>query len=102
MARKKSKVRRADTGKVPAAIALTSVAATGGQSGDLQDLPDNAAADSESVQELAAEGQAFEAAVIEGIENAPPADAAEVTTKEVPEEDVPLEYLDQDSERPKD
>ena len=102
MARKKSKVKRAGTGKVPAASALTSAASTGAQSGDLQGLPDNAAADSESVQELAEEGQAFEAGVIEGIENAPPADAEEVTTKEVPEDDVPLEYLDQDSERPKD
>jgi hypothetical protein len=102
MARKKSKLRRASTGKVSAQAVLTSFDSRGAQSGDLQDLPDNATADSESVQELAEEGQAFEAAVIEGIENTPPADAAEVTTKEVPEDDVPLEYLDQDSERPKD
>jgi len=45
------------------------------------------------VQELVAEGQFFEAEVISGIENAPDADEAEVTTHEVPEDDVPPEYL---------
>ena len=68
----------------------------GGQSGDTQGLPDLAETDSESVSELAAEGQAFEAAVISGVENAPDADVAEVTTKEVPEDDVPQEYLEDD------
>ena len=63
------------------------------QSGDTQGLSDVAGADSESVRELASEGQYFEAAVINGIQNAPDADVAEVTTTEVPEDDVPLEYL---------
>jgi hypothetical protein len=71
------------------------------QSGDLQGLPDEPGADSESVRELVEEGQAFEAAVISGIENVPPADAAEVRTKEVPADDVPDEYIDQDPDEPK-
>jgi len=101
MGRKKSKARSVGRG-IASAAAVRRFASTGEQSGDLQDLPDTPSADSESVQELAAEGQAFEAAVIDSIENAPPTDAAEVTTKEVLENDVPLEYLEQESERPKD
>jgi hypothetical protein len=61
-----------------------------GQSGDLQGL------DSQRVEELIEEGQAFEAGVISGIEDAPDADVAEVTTREVPEDDVPGEYLGRD------
>ena len=49
-------------------------------------------ADSESVEELIEEGQAFEAEVVTGVEDAPDPDEAEVTTKEVPEDDVPPEY----------
>lgn len=64
---------------------------TGGQSGDIQGLSNIAGADSESVQELAEEGQAYEAEVIRGVENAPDADEADTTT-EVPEDDVPPEY----------
>jgi len=71
---------------------------TGGQSGDTQGLPDRAEADSESVKELVEEGQYFEAAVISGIENAPDPDAAPVKTKEVLEDDVPLEYVERDPE----
>lgn len=67
---------------------------TAGQAGDAQGLAHFPGADSESVEELAEEGQAFEAEVISGVENAPDADAAEVTTKEVPEDDVPPEYRD--------
>jgi hypothetical protein len=65
---------------------------TGGQSGDIEGLPVTPMADSESVAELLEEGQAFEAEAISGVENAPDPDAAEVTTKEVPEDDVPPEY----------
>jgi hypothetical protein len=71
---------------------------TAGQSGDTQGLSGRAEADSESVRELAEEGQYFEAAVISGIENVPDADVAEVTTTEVPEDDVPLEYLKRDQD----
>jgi len=67
-----------------------------GQSGDTQGLSDIPEADSESVEELVEEGQAFEAGVVGGVENAPDADVKEVTTREVPEDDVPPEYLEQD------
>ena len=73
---------------------------TAGQSGDTQGLSNIAQADSQSVAELVEEGQFFEAEVISGVENAPPADEAEVTTKQVREDDVPPEYLEQDQERP--
>lgn len=65
-----------------------------GQSGDLQGLTDEATADSESVRELLEEGQYFEAEAVRGVENAPDPDAGEVRTKQVPEDDVPLEYLE--------
>jgi hypothetical protein len=63
-----------------------------GQSGDTQGLPDAVDADSESVAELAEEGQAFEAGIISGVEDAGGSDPREVTTREVPEDDVPPEY----------
>jgi len=55
-----------------------------------------AEAGSESVEELLEEGQSFEAEAIGGVEDAPDPDVAEVHTKQVPEDDVPGEYLDQD------
>ena len=66
----------------------------GGQAGDEEGLSDEPEASSESVQELADEGQAFEAEVVDGVENAPPADEAELTIHERPEtpnENVPDE-----------
>lgn len=66
-----------------------------GQSGDMQGLTNSEDSESESVSELLEEGQYYEASVVSGIENAPPADVAEVTTKQVPEDDVPGEYLDE-------
>ena len=68
----------------------------GGQSGDNQGLSRREVADSESVEELTEEGQEYEAEVISGVENARDPDQGEVTTKEVPEDDVPSEYDDQD------
>jgi hypothetical protein len=68
----------------------------GGQSGDVQGLSKTEVVDSESVEELAEEGQDFEAGVVSGVENAPDADKGEVRTKQVPEDDVPPEYLDKD------
>jgi N utilization substance protein A len=65
-----------------------------GQSGDTQGLSDVAEAGSESVEELVEEGQSFEAEAIGGVEDAPDADVAEVHTKQVPEDDVPSEYLE--------
>lgn len=67
-----------------------------GQSGDLQGLSDVAAADSESVTELVEQGNAFEADAVDGVENAKNPDVSEVTTREVPEDDVPEEYRNAD------
>jgi hypothetical protein len=67
-----------------------------GQSGDLQGLSNRQRADSESVDELVEEGNAFEANAVSGVEAADDADEQEVHTHEVPEDDVPEEYLDQD------
>ena len=67
-----------------------------GQSGDLQGLSNRAGADSESVDELLEEGNAFEAEIVKGIEDVPDADEGEVRTHEVPEDDVPDEYLEKD------
>lgn len=70
----------------------------GGQSGDIENLPDTATADSESVEELAAEGQGFEAELVDAVEGAPDPDQSEVITREVPEDEVPGEY--EDDEKP--
>ena len=51
-------------------------------------------ADSESVDELLEEGNAFEAGVVDGVEDADENDEREVHTRELPEDDVPGEYLD--------
>jgi len=67
-----------------------------GQSGDLQGLSDLERADSESVDELIEEGNAFEAGVVAGVEEAGEHGDREVHTREVLEDDVPEEYLDQD------
>lgn len=72
--------------------------ASAGQSADLQQLSDVADADSESVDELLEEGNAFEAEAVQGVEDAEPPDLSEVTTREVPEDDVPEEYLDNDKD----
>jgi hypothetical protein len=68
-----------------------------GQSGDIQQLSNLADADSESAEELLEEGNAFEAAAIQGVEDADTPDVSEVTTREVPEDDVPAEYLNDDN-----
>jgi hypothetical protein len=68
----------------------------GAQSGDLQGLSRDEVANSESVDELVEEGNAFEADVVAGVESADDADEKEVHTHEVPEDDVPEEYLDKD------
>jgi hypothetical protein len=53
-------------------------------------------ADSESVDELAEEGNAFEANAIYGVEHARDPGVSEVITRKVPEDDVASEYLDND------
>ncbi len=68
---------------------------SGIQSGDLQGLHDIESADSESVNELLEEGNAFEADVVAGVEQADD-EGREVQTHEVLEDDVPEEYQDKD------
>jgi len=70
-------------------------AGVAGQSGDLQGLSGREGADSESVDELLEEGNAFEAEVVKGVEDAGDADEGEVVTHEVPEDDIPGEYRDE-------
>src|SRR6516165_1313526 len=66
----------------------------GEQSGDLQGLSNVQRADSESVDELLEQGNAFEAEVVKGVEDAGDTDEGEVRTHEVPpQDDVPGEYL---------
>jgi hypothetical protein len=66
------------------------------ESGDLQGLSNVESADSESVDELLEEGNAFEAGVVSGVEDADEHDGREVHTHEVSEDDVPEEYLDEE------
>jgi hypothetical protein len=66
------------------------------QSGDFQGLANVERADSESVKELLDEGNAYEAGIVSGVEDADAHDEQEVHTREVPEDDVPGEYLDED------
>jgi len=84
---------------VPAAAGRRGLDAhSAGQSGDTQGLSNAQEADSESVEELVEEGQDFEAGVVAGVEDAD-ASQREVRTSQVREDDVPLEYLDQDLDR---
>lgn len=71
-------------------------ARTGGQAGDTQGVSARLRSDSESVEELLEEGQTYEAEAVAGVENAKDPDESEVVTHEVPEDDVPEEYRDQD------
>ena len=80
------------------AFALEGQRARGGQSGDLQGLSNIEGADSESVAELIEEGNAFEADAVTGVEHAGDNDEKEVRTDEIPEDDVPEEYLDKNRE----
>jgi hypothetical protein len=64
------------------------------QSGDLQGLSNVQGADSESVDELLEEGNAFEAEAVKGVQDAGDADEGEVRTHQVPQDDVPGEYRD--------
>jgi len=71
-------------------------ALAGRQAGDLQGLSRAEEADSESVDELVEEGNLFEAGAVAGVEDADNADEKEVHTHELPEDDVPEEYLDKE------
>jgi len=69
-------------------------ARSGGQAGDTQGISARPTVDSESVEELLEEGQSFEAEILNGVENAADPDESEVRPKQVPEDDVPEEYLE--------
>jgi len=67
-----------------------------GQSADVEGLSEEAEDTSDSVEDLVESGQYYEAEVVDGIENAPDADVAEVTTHERPatdDENIPEEEL---------
>jgi hypothetical protein len=53
-----------------------------GQSGDLQGLSNSPEADSESVAQLLAEGQSYEASIIQGLEDAGDDETKELETSE--------------------
>jgi hypothetical protein len=94
---KKNRVRGESEGTAAVVFQPKGLGArSGGQSGDLQGLSNREGADSESVGELLEEGNAFEAEVVKGIEGVPDADEGEIRTHEVPEDDVPDEYLEKD------
>lgn len=92
--------RKAPTGRSQSrrssTLRETTSSRSGEMSGDLQGLSDVERADSESVDELVEEGNAFEAGVIAGVEDADEHGEREVHTHEVLEDDVPEEYLDKD------
>ncbi|MFY9910080.1 MAG: hypothetical protein WCF22_24890 [Candidatus Sulfotelmatobacter sp.] len=73
---------------------------TGTVSGDLdlEGLSTAESADSESVRELVDEGNTFEAGAVEGVQRADDEDERPVRTRELPEDDVPEEYLDKDND----
>ena len=95
--RKSTKKKRPVRGQ-PAMVDLASYeprglgARSGGQSGDVQGLSGLEGAASESVEELLEEGNAYEAEVVKGVEDADRTDEMEVETHEVLKDDVPQEY----------
>ena len=90
--KKKSRKRNqtTTTAHLPKVLGVRS----GSQSGDLQGLSGRGGVGSESVDELLEEGNAFEAGIVKAVDEAP--EESEVVTHEVPEDDVPDEYLDKD------
>jgi len=75
---------------------LTPASTSSSRQLDFQGLSRAEDADSESVDELVEEGNAFEAGAVAGVEEADKSEEEEVHTHEVPEDDVPEEYLDRD------
>ena len=70
-------------------------AQSGRLSGDLQGLSRVEGSESESVAELLEEGNTFGAEIVSGVEAADESER-EVESHQVPEDDVPGEYLDED------
>jgi hypothetical protein len=98
-ARKKAGSKRPSRQKAEVTLAISpdtrNVRAIEG-AGDLQGLSNVAGADSESVDELLEEGNSFEAEAVKGVQDADDHDEQEVHTHELPEDDVPEEYLDKE------
>ena len=69
---------------------------SGDHASDDQGLPNIPEADSEGVKELVDEGQPFEGSAVDEVEETSEPEASEVRTRQVPEDDVPPEYLEQD------
>jgi hypothetical protein len=90
----KKQVRAKNQSVDTVALSPEGFGARSGQSEALQGLSNVQGANSERVDELLEEGNAFEADVVTGVEDAGGADEREVRTHEVPEDDVPKEYLD--------
>lgn len=63
---------------------------------DFEGVSRSEQADFESVDELVEEGNLAEAGAVAGVQEAEEADEREVHTHELPEDDVPEEYLDKD------
>jgi hypothetical protein len=96
MAQKK-KIRRPQRAVEDLTVEQRGLGQSAGQSGDLQGLPEVPESSPESVEELVEEGQSWEAAAVSGVEEADAkGNPAEVHTHEVPEDDVPDEYLERD------
>jgi hypothetical protein len=92
----RKRVQPRDAAERPLRSRMDEGSDSAGQSGDLQGLSGRERADSESVDELVEEGNAFEADVVEGVQDADDHEGEEVHTHEAPEDDVPKEYLDED------
>ena len=94
--KKKAKKKRMKSGRGPKEFSVrTQEHRSTVLSGDLQGLSRTPGADSESVSELVEEGNPFEAEIVNAVEAADDT-TKEVRTREVPEDDVPEEYLDKD------
>lgn len=96
--RKARAPRRKQERTFPVALDDRRRIASGGQAGDTQGLSRREEYDSESVRELVEEGQYLEAEAVSGVEDARDPDQGEVRTREVPEDDVPDEYKDSESD----
>jgi hypothetical protein len=88
--------RAPEQGEAPVFAEETARVHSGELSGDLQGLPEIEHLDSENLHELLEEGNAFEANVLAGVQDAEDNEGKEIHTHEVPEDDVPGEYVDEE------
>lgn len=94
--RKKTRARRTSARNAQSRARRRPARTSARQSSDLQGLSRAEQADSESVAELVDEGNVYEAGAVAGVEEADRREGKEVRTRELPEDDVPEEYLDKD------